>query len=674
MCRIVNMVWAFLIAGTLVAPANGVTFRNPQLQSAWQYYTRQNISRAQELLHHTPATTPEGPLLHALCDIAGGNAYRLHDAYRILDSLKNRCESPLYFFAWGMFWKKKRVWSSAITDFKRAIDVNPLFTEAYVELGDAYLEQMLQYRDRYTADEIPLSFETFAREDARAARNAFLRALQLNPTHRTALFKLGLLYYEEGKIDSMLSLFQQAQQWDPEGVNFWLFCGLGYQEKGEYRQAARFFQQALALMDEHQRRLMSNPKILNNHFVRLVENVDSATFWARQDPLYLTEENEFHQEFMARLAYVNLRFGVPALHLEGWETERGQAYLFFGKPLRIIRYGKTFEGKSILAPAELWIYKDFSLMFEDVFWNGNFRLANPELQTTGVSAFKSRSPVDFTVVARSAYATHKSVFELTMPGGKLDVKGYFASFLNPVRNVPEIFVAVEVPFRSFQALDSLNLKIGFYQRDSLPQPLFIGEVDPLQYQQHYVPRERRFLYAFNVPVKTTRFAYSLEIMETVHQQATIVRDSLNLPSPNVKQFAMSDVVLAKSITTKPGGGIPFRRGLYIIPAFQYKFSRKNPINLYFELYNLTQTSDNKATYVVENSLVPVRRGLLRRLLGSLAGTVTVVNEYEVYAKHDVVLQQLNVERLPEGDYRLIIRVTDAVSGQTIQREVLVRIE
>ncbi len=654
----------------IVGLASAITFRNPALSTAWYHYSQGDYSHARMALETDEFPhTPEHRLLDALMALEEGNPYRLYSVSRLLDSLKTLRDNPLVFFVRGMYWKKKRVWSSAIADFQRAVELDPLFTEAFVEMGDAYLEQMLVYRDRYTDDDIPLSFEKFAREDAIAARGALRRALQLNPTHPKALFKLGLLYYEEGQIDSMIAVFQSAQQWTPDKVNFWLFCGLGYQEKKEYHRAAQFFRRALELMPPEERHKMTNPHILNNHYVRLVEKVDSATFWAREDPLYLTEENEFQQEFLARLAYVNMRYGVQALNREGWQTDRGQAYLFLGKPLRIIRYGKTFQGNHILAPAELWIYPRFSLMFEDNFWNGNFQLADPELQQTGISAFKSRSHVDFTVVARSVYAAHRNLFDLELPGGKLDLKGYFASFLNTQRRTPEIFVAVEVPYRSFQALDSLNIKIGLFQRDSLPTPLYIGEVNPFQYQKRYLPEARRFLYSFTVPVQKTQFAYSLEIMETVHQQATIVRDSLRLPHPSGTRLGMSDVVLAKNIGRDPATGIPFRNGLYIIPAFNYKFSRKNPINLYFELYNLQQTSDNKATYVVENSLVPVKRKLWQRLVGADAGTVTVANEYDVYAKNDFVLQRLNVERLPAGEYQLTIRVTDVGSGTGVKRVV-----
>jgi len=55
-------------------------------------------------------------------------------------------------------------------------------------------------------------------------------------------------------------------------------------------------------------------------------------FWDKRDPDFLTEENEFKEEFYRRIEYVNKRFieGIP-----GWKTDRGRIYIYLGPPDRI---------------------------------------------------------------------------------------------------------------------------------------------------------------------------------------------------------------------------------------------------------------------------------------------------------------------------------------------------
>ena len=80
-------------------------------------------------------------------------------------------------------------------------------------------------------------------------------------------------------------------------------------------------------------------------------------FWRKRDPNPATVENEFEQLYMERIEYVNAHF---ADHREGWETDRGRAYLLYGPPDEIDRLPWTqFSlqdfGVDIKA-LEAWLY------------------------------------------------------------------------------------------------------------------------------------------------------------------------------------------------------------------------------------------------------------------------------------------------------------------------------
>ena len=86
-------------------------------------------------------------------------------------------------------------------------------------------------------------------------------------------------------------------------------------------------------------------------------------FWQRRDPTPDTEENEYKEEHYARMAYANEHFaaGIP-----GWKTDRGRAYIVFGKPDEIESHpaGGTYQrpmeeggGETSTFPFEQWRYR-----------------------------------------------------------------------------------------------------------------------------------------------------------------------------------------------------------------------------------------------------------------------------------------------------------------------------
>jgi GWxTD domain-containing protein len=44
---------------------------------------------------------------------------------------------------------------------------------------------------------------------------------------------------------------------------------------------------------------------------------------------------------MARMTYVDLRFGLPEYGTRGWETDRGLVWLRYGEPLRQASYSPS---------------------------------------------------------------------------------------------------------------------------------------------------------------------------------------------------------------------------------------------------------------------------------------------------------------------------------------------
>jgi len=75
-----------------------------------------------------------------------------------------------------------------------------------------------------------------------------------------------------------------------------------------------------------------------------------ADFWKKRDTDISTEINEFKDEYMKRLGYVNSTYS-SRFH-KGYNTDMGRVYLTYGPPDQIERYPNESE----LRPYEIWVY------------------------------------------------------------------------------------------------------------------------------------------------------------------------------------------------------------------------------------------------------------------------------------------------------------------------------
>ena len=84
--------------------------------------------------------------------------------------------------------------SWAVTSYKRAIDLEPASSYLYVELAQVYI----------------------LKEDQEAAKEALLKAVELNPGYSNARYYLGLIYDKEGKKQEAIDQFTVVAQLNPE--------------------------------------------------------------------------------------------------------------------------------------------------------------------------------------------------------------------------------------------------------------------------------------------------------------------------------------------------------------------------------------------------------------------------------------------------------------------------
>ena len=111
-------------------------------------------------------------------------------------------------------------------------------------------------------------------------------------------------------------------------------------------------------------------------------------FWRRRDPDPDTDENEYKEEYYERIAYANEHFasGIP-----GWKTDRGRIYIAFGKADEVESHpsGGAYDrpsyhggGSTTTYPFEIWFYRyienvgsGVEIEFVDPTGTGEYRIA-----------------------------------------------------------------------------------------------------------------------------------------------------------------------------------------------------------------------------------------------------------------------------------------------------------
>jgi superkiller protein 3 len=134
--------------------------------------------------------------------------------------------SATYYYAQGLLADNQKLFDTAIAFFKKAIELNNKYTEAYMGLAIVYYEKgefELELQNNYLAAQADTSnAEAFyylgtAYEDIGQFDNAIIaykKSLSLNPKEKDALHDLSLIYLAKGDKESAYSLISRLKQLD----------------------------------------------------------------------------------------------------------------------------------------------------------------------------------------------------------------------------------------------------------------------------------------------------------------------------------------------------------------------------------------------------------------------------------------------------------------------------
>jgi len=124
----------------------------------------------------------------------------------------------------------RRLFEQAVESYAKAIDLRPLYGEAYVGLGEAKA----------------------AKGDIDGAIGAYTKALAYNPINPRVHMSLGKIYYsEKGLYYESVTAYKKAIDLDPNSVDARMGLGEVYEDKGLYKEAMEEYRRVIDLDGKH---------------------------------------------------------------------------------------------------------------------------------------------------------------------------------------------------------------------------------------------------------------------------------------------------------------------------------------------------------------------------------------------------------------------------------------
>ena len=509
------------------------------------------------------------------------------------------------------------------------------------------------------------------------ATDLFAEAARHFPNHPGAVRHTFMALAERARWDELRQVATRrldAAPWDPQG---WLALGLAAHRLSDHRAAAAAFDSALVFLTPADRdRYTRLSRILRPKARDTTAMGDSVRFaavppearaavervyWMLADPLALTPENEHRLEFLARVAYAELRWTSDDFALKGADTDRGDIWVRYGPPALVAGFPPDGGVSSLL-----WLYAHgLAFVFRTPPTYGTATFAGDYAERARLERIRAPVRWDNLEIGRNIDSVAVQLARFRGAGDSTDV-----------------FLVADIPVESLTAgLDvrrgALDVDLRVYGanaevvvRDSTRTSVEVGAAE--------APRTR----AWRERLGPGTHVYRVEALQPDAMRGARALGAVR--TGNGSGFAMSDVLVAARVLPRDGSGAGAgaRWSEFNIVPNVGTFRRGESVALLWETYAL-QPKDGGSRYRVVITLERVRKGGARafaaRVVGGAAtavglnargnGRVTLTyNRAAPAAPVAVEHLTLDLGQAPPGRYRLAVEVTDLVSVKRAVRE------
>lgn len=520
--------------------------------------------------------------------------------------------------------------------------------------------------------------------DRAEAEQWFRRAHTVRPTDAATTLPLLDLLADDRRYDEMAVLAHTAISAADSSARLRMAAGFAAVRLGRFREADDHFARATALFDADTRaELQDIGRLLRVGDSTRVAGLGAAAergtvaaFWEAADPLLDTPVNEARLEFLARMAYADLRFRDGVQAPPGWRTDRGSVLVRYGIPPVIATFSPMSDADArdaIGRVITVWFYPEREVDF--VFTGPPaFNVANFAGNYRDVAEARREAAPFLLDDVEAARGVDSLLTQVTR------FRGRRAQEL-------ELVVATALPIPTLYrdvAIDRSDLQVSV--RVGAPGSLTLAARDTLAIALPAGAPTTRF---WAIPLATdsatrTALRVRLEARDPSLALASARAQPEIAPLPVTAALTMSDAMLVdRPVTTRSDVTQRWAaRGLR--PRGSDRLAPGDTVGVYWELYQLAADRDGRTRYDVELrvTLLEIDRGRdpLRRTLGGLADLVGLSAEgdqqlalrfrrdepFPTGADRVTDLVTIGLGSAPAGTYRLDVLITDAVNGARTQ--------
>lgn len=469
------------------------------------------------------------------------------------------------------------------------------------------------------------------------------------------------------RYDSVAGVLVEAAPGDPHAH---LFRGLGLHERGFGPEAEETFRAGLALLQPEERAVYEDITLLLRRRVREgYEAYDeegraeaARVFFTGADPLFLDPTEGRRLEHYARVAWAELKFGAPASGFHGWETERGEIWIRYGRPVASYQccYGAG-------ARHVYWSYGEEG---------PNFAFRRP------LTYRRARLTEPGKMLADELAAEHPEAYAPRTLPAVYAFPHQLARFRGTTPDLVRLEIHGRLPADALEVAPGDSIETGLFLFDTSYRPLW-------ERRSRAAVGDRPLALSYRgLELPSGEILYGLEARriddDTVARPAARHRSAVELVPFAPGRLSASDILLADTIAARGVEAPRSRDDLFLLASRSTEVEQGQPVRLYFEVYGLILEDgfgSYRAELAVEDS---TRRNVVRRLLRAGAEVLGAGDpetrvrwERQVEVVDDVVPEYLTVELgvLDPGDYAIRIRIRDLATGQdteTVRRLTVVR--
>ncbi|NOZ60275.1 MAG: GWxTD domain-containing protein [Calditrichaeota bacterium] len=618
----------------------------------------------------------------ALIYMNAGTVYgRFKATFEIEKAIRCDSKNLQYRFNQALLNLKKGMTSLAEHQFKKILEKDPDNYQCYLHLASIKENELLHYQNMVSIDpgsDGVIFFQEFADKLLDQTAEYYRKAISLRPQETEPYYRLSLIFYEFDRLKEMIQLLESAVKINPRDKNCHLFLGFGYHGLREYELANSEYEKAKKLMSPEEWAVMESiePILSDSKKVEFLamgprkKHDFVNNFWRKNEPFYLSKINERKLEHYSRVAYANLRFSDPRKNIEGWQTDMGKVYIRYGKPKYRFRTRPYLGAHSpgtrnpLVHSREIWIYPDFRFKFEDEYLSGAYTFArdySPEFDYKLIYENMTKEKPQY-------YQMFPDSMTFTPP---LDIVRFF-----DVRKMPDPEFCFGIPLDSIRYQGVLpigkNLKSGLFIFDENWKKVLEKKQNFRLVKENFVDIGKQLFFTSHTgaPLKPGNYHYALEFEDDFSGKRAKIHADLVADSVATKHVKMSQILVAKKIDPRIYVSAQTRSDFDIFPNPTHKFTKGEPVAVYFEIYQLASGNDGKCRYRIEyrvgediSSASIFVRALMRLGVKKNPGTVTTSYEYSSNKSRVVHYQYLTLSQKSAARQKLTITVTDLVSGK-----------